>query len=344
MKSPLLLAAAAALVATASCSKKAPEASSESVPVIGVSVPAADHGWTAGVGYWAEKTIADNPEGVNWVYQKAADAKTQSDQVEAMLAKGIDTLVILPSDSDSLLPVLRKAKDQGVYIVTVDRGLSDRSADVYVAGDNKAFGRKSLEFIADKLGGKGKIVILEGIPCTVNTERVDGAKEVLAKYPEIEVLGSQPANWNRQEAYKVMQAYLVKFDHIDAVWAADDDMALGVEQAIRESGRGDEMFIMGGAGMKEIVKKVLDKDPLYPADTSYPPSMIAAGIHLGLAAALYGGDETAVAENIPAHLGVRADQLAKEPAADGAQRDVVLDVQLITPENAADFYFPDSAF
>ncbi|MCK5801690.1 MAG: substrate-binding domain-containing protein, partial [Lentisphaeria bacterium] len=151
----------------------------------------------------------------------------------------------------------------------------------------------------------------------------DAAMEVFNAAPGIEVLGAQPGLWSREKALAVMQTFLTQFKQIDAVWASDDDMALGCETAIREAGRAREMWILGGAGMKDIVKKVMDKDPMYPADTTYPPSMIATGIHLAVAA-LRDGQSKKVAEFFPRH--------------------VVLDCDLITPENAKNYYFPDSVY
>ena len=338
MKS-LLLATAALCTFVAGCSKQTTEASK---PSIGVAIPAADHGWTAGVGWWADKTIADHPE-INWQCQRAADNKTQVDQVEAMLAKGVDALVLQPVDSDSLIQTVRRARDQGVYVVTVDRGLRDSSADLYVAGNNTTFGSKAAEFMAEKLGGKGKIVILRGISCIVDTERFDGAKAVFDKFPDIQILGDQPGNWNREKAHDVMQDFLTKFDHIDAVWAADDDMALGAEQAIREAGRQDEMWIVGGACMKEIVKRIMDGDAMYPVNVTYPPEMIAAG--MGLAAArLTGAKGDAIAALLPPQLGIDPAAAAAALQSSGKQADFILETKVVTPENAKDFYFPESPF
>lgn len=311
-------------------------------PHIGVSIPAATHGWPAGVGWWAEQTMKQYPD-VDWEFQRAANATEQASQIDAMVQKGINGLVVLPFDSDTPLPSIKKAKAQGVYIVSIDRGLREPVADLYLAGDNKSFGTKSAQYMVDKLGGKGTIVILRGMPVEIDTERYESAMKVFKDHPGIKVLGAQPGNWNKQDAHAVMQNFLTQFDKIDAVWASDDDMALGCEQAIREAGRSNEMWILGGAGMKEIVKKVMDKDAQYPADITYPPGMIAAGIHLAVAG-LKDGNEKAIYDKIPAHLKIDKDLLLAAPATDGKQRSIKLDLQLITPENAKEFYFKDSVY
>jgi ribose transport system substrate-binding protein len=137
------------------------------------------------------------------------------------------------------------------------------------------------------------------------------------KGTDIKVLDSKYANWNRDDGFKVMQDFLTRFPHIDGVWAQDDDIALGVLDALRQAKREKEMFVVGGAGMKEMVKRVMDRDTLTPVDIIYSPSMIAVAIEL-----------TAV------HF------VAKLPV----NGNYILDSPLITPENATQYYFPSSPF
>ncbi|MEM8874562.1 MAG: ABC transporter substrate-binding protein [Planctomycetota bacterium] len=325
------------------CAGDEPVGESDAPPKVGVSIPTATHGWPAGVGYWAQETIDAYPD-IEWTYQKADSAEKQSAQIDAMVEAGVQTLVVLPMNSDTLLPALRRAKDRGVYIVSVDRGLSDPIADLYVAGDNARFGQVAAEFMAEQLNGTGKIVVLRGMTVEIDNERFSAFEEEIGKHAGIEILDVQHGEWNREKSYNVFAAMLQQHPEIDAVWASDDDMALGVEKALNEAGRTEEMWILGGAGMKDIVKRVRDGDRLFPANVTYPPGMIAAGIHLGAAHAT-GQPETAVADAIPDHLNLDTTQLSDEPTSTGGdQRDVRIGIQLVTPENAEQFYFPDSVY
>lgn len=300
-----------------------PESSAQPARVrIGVSVPAADHGWTAGIGWWAQQVMRMYPD-IEWVYATAQNPEKQIADIEDMMARGVTGLVVLATESAPITPVAKKAKQRGIYIVNVDRGFLEPVADIFLEGDNKAFGRRSAEYMVERLGGKGQIVILRGIPSTVDTDRYEAAMAVFNRYPDIKVLAAQPGMWNQQKALEVMHSYLAQFKKIDAVWASDDDMALGCERAIREAGRAGEMWILGGAGMKDIVKRVMERDPMYPADITYPPSMIGAGIHLCVAS-LRDGKQKQVSQFMPKHL--------------------ILDVELITPDNAKDYYFPSSVY
>lgn len=288
---------------------------------IGISVPAADHGWTAGVIYWAKQAMALHPE-VDWVFQTADSSSKQVSDIETMMTQGVDGLVVLAMESGPLTPVAEKVHQRGIFLVNVDRGFIKPVADVFLEGDNVAFGRKSAEYLAQKLGGKGDILVLQGIPSTVNTDRVNAAMEVFKRYPGIHVLDSQSGMWNRQKARDVMQTMLVKFPKVDAIWAQDDDMALGAEKALQEAGR-TGVWMLGGAGMKDIVKRVMDGDKTIPADITYPPSMIATGIHLA-ASSLRDGQLSKVKQFLPRHM--------------------MIDVELVEQNNAKDFYFPDSVY
>lgn len=294
---------------------------------IGVSIPTADHGWTGGIVWWAQKAIKEwEAKDANLEFHLVtADAPPkQVADVEDLMAKNIDALVILPHDSAPLTPVCEKAHKEGVKVVVVDRGLTKPVSDIYVAGDNPGMGRVAGEFMAKEMGGKGKIVVLEGIPCVINTERVEGFKDVMKQYADIEILDSQPAHWSTQKGLEVMENYLQKYKQIDAVWAQDDDVLKGVLQAYKESGRKDIKLMVGGAGSKDMIKMVMDGDPLVRADVTYPPSMVATAI--SMAAMSLRGDKL---------NGFYQEQIPSK---------IILAAELVTKENAKNHYFPDSIF
>ena len=110
----------------------------------------------------------------------------------------------------------------------MDRALSDDTIqNLYVAGDNPGMGKIAARYLIDKLGGQGDIVVLRGLPTVIDDQRFDAFMELI-KNTQIKVLASQYANWKRDDGFKVMQDFLTRFPKIDAVWAQDDDIALGV--------------------------------------------------------------------------------------------------------------------
>ena len=288
---------------------------------VAVSIPAADHGWTAGIVYHAKAAAEEINKAFPDVDVVVKTSPSAADQVSALedlsASRKLDALVILPYTSEELTQPVKAIKDMGTFITVVDRGLTDEGIqDLYLAGDNIAVGANTAKFMIDKLGGKGDIVVLRGIPTVIDDERIKGFEDTI-KGTDIKILDIQYANWNSDEAFKLMQDYLAKYPHIDAVWANDDDMLLGVLEAVKQSGRTDIKLALGGNGMKDIVKKVIDGDEMTPVETPYPPAMIKTAIYMTVA-------------NLVGQAPVR-----------GA---VKLDAPLITKDNAAEYYFPDSPF
>lgn len=315
-KRALGLLSAAALAALTSTSTLA-----QDKKTIAVSIPAATHGWTGGVVYHAEqaaKEIKAAFPNIDVLVKTSPSATAQVSALEDLSAgKKLDALVILPFTSEELTGPVEQVKANGTFIAVVDRGLTDPSIqDLYVAGDNIAVGANTAKWMAEKLGNKGQIVVLRGIPTVIDDERIKGFTDVMSK-TDIKILDIQYANWNQDEAFTLMQDYLAKYPQIDAVWANDDDMLLGVLEAIKQSGRSEIKYALGGNGMKDVIELVKAKDAVTPVSTPYPPSMIKSAIYM--TAAQFTGQSP-------------------------MRGNFKLDAPLITPENADQFYFPDSPF
>jgi ribose transport system substrate-binding protein len=254
---------------------------------IGVSIPSADHGWTGGINYYANSTATALQKmfpGLKVVVKAGAwaDPGQQANDLEDFATvQKVDALVVLPVQSDPLTgPVAEFKKKTGAFITVVDRGLKDPSIqDLYVAGDNPGLGRVSGEYFKKALNGKGDIVVLRGIPTVIDTQRYDAFVDAI-KGTDIKILANQFANWNRDDGFKVMQDFLTRFKHIDAVWAQDDDIAVGVLEAIKQAHREGEMWVVGGAGMQDFINKVANGDKTVPVDVLYPPAMIATAMYL----------------------------------------------------------------
>ncbi|WGD31044.1 ABC transporter substrate-binding protein [Ancylobacter sp. WKF20] len=321
MERRTFLTTGAIAAAAATAGLATPAAAQGKKAVIGVSIPSATHGFMGGLNWHAQETIkrlkATYPN-LDFVLATAGAVGKQVNDIEDMMAtRNIDALVVLPFESEPLTSPVKAVKDAGKWVTVVDRGLSQPGIeDLYVAGDNVAFGRVAGEYFKANLKSGAKIVVLRGIPTTLDNERVE-AFQAAIKGSGIEIIDMQHGNWNRDKAFAVMQDYLSKHKKIDAVWAADDDMALGVMEAIAQAGRQKEMWIVGGAGMKEIIKRVMDKDPQIPVDVSYTPAQISTALEV---TALRFVSDTPVYGRF------------------------IIGSTLITPENAAQFYFPNSPF
>ena len=289
---------------------------------LGVAIPTATHGFTGGIVWWAneaKKELEHAHPDLKIIIKTAAGAPEQANQLQDLVTVNkINALVVFPFESASLTQPVAQVKKKGVYVTVVDRGLTDTSAqDAYVAGDNTAFGKLPAEYLAKTMDGKGDIVALRGIPTTLDNERWAAFESVIKQHPDMKILDAKYANWNRDDAFKVMQDYLTRFKHIDAVWAADDDMMIGVLKAIDQAKRTDIKQVFGGAGSKEAVKRIMDGDKLVQADVSYSPKFIYDAIKLTAEARLRG-------ESLPATT--------------------IIPSVLITKDNAKQFYYPNSPF
>jgi ribose transport system substrate-binding protein len=289
---------------------------------IGVSYPTPTHAWAAGMNWHAEQAEirleALYPD-VDLILINSPDPAAQASALEDLVSiHGIDALVVLPFESEPLTDPVINVKSTGALITVVDRGLSQPGIeDIYVAGNNPELGRISAQYMMTRLEDGDNIVILRGIPTLIDNERFDAFMAEI-EGSGINVLDHKHANWNRDDGFEVMQDFLSRFPDIDAVWAQDDDIAIGVVAALEQAGRtGDGMFVVGGAGMKETIRGIMDGNELVPVDVLYPPSMIATAMDVTVAA---------LNSNGPV-----AGRYIQGPT-------------LITPENAAQFYFPDSPF
>jgi len=292
---------------------------------VGVSVPSADHGWTAGLLWWAKKAVNDikaKDKDVTFYVVAASSGGKQVSDVEDLMVKGIDALVILPHNPATLQKVIEEAYDSGIYTVVVDRELPKAAQHVFIAGDNPGLGEVGGKWLAKEMNGKGKVVVLEGMSIPINKQRVDAFNNVMKTFPNIQILDSQPADWSTQKALRLMENYLQKHSHIDAVWCQDDDMLKGVMQAIKESGRTEIKTVLGGAGSKDIIKMIMEGNPIVRATVTYSPSMVASGVVFGVKGA----------------RGEKVGSLYHTPSR------VILAADLVVKENADAYYYPTAAF
>ncbi len=287
---------------------------------IGVSVPLARHGWTGAVIWWAKDEIARLGQQygqVEFIFVTANSPEKQIEDLRDLTRQGVKALVVLPVSDEPLADVLEEAHQAGIFIVAVDRISPQLARDVLVTADNAALGRLCGEIVAETLEGQGKIVIMEALPSSINTQRVEGFKEVIARYPDLSILDSQHVNWNPVTGQEVMEKYLRDHPHLDAIWTGDDSVLIRVIKVYRQSGRDDLKLILGLGGAKEVLKMIIDGEPLVPVTINYPASIIADSI-----------------------------RVAVEHVVDGKAFDPVVDIdcQLVDKNNAREFYDPASLY
>ncbi len=199
---------------------------------------------------------------------KLADAQgKQANQIRALrsfIAQRVDAIILAPIVETGWDLVLAEAKRAGVPVFLVDRGVQVRSDDVYVtliASDFVEEGRMAGEWLASKTGGKARIVQLEGTTGAAPAiDRRKGFEEAIAGHPEMKIVKSQPADFTRAKGKEVMEALLkAQRGGIDAVYAHNDDMALGAVQAIEEAGLkpGEDVIIISVDAVKQAFEAMI---------------------------------------------------------------------------------------
>ena len=183
------------------------------------------------------------------------DSATQVQDVEDLLAGGIDLLLISPLTSDALTDVCQKAMDQGIPVITLDRNV-ECEVTSFIGAENKPMGVASADKVAKMLGSKGNIVEIQGTAgASATVDRHDGFTEQLAaEYPDIKVISDQYCDYLREDAMKFMEDTLQRFGkgEINAVYCHNDEMALGALEAIKAAGREDEGILLIGMDGTEV--------------------------------------------------------------------------------------------
>ena len=206
--------------------------------------------------------------GVNLIVQAAereVDVEKQMQIIENLIQTKVAALCVTPSGSREIVPAIEKANRAGIPVVIVDtrvdsKAMSESSAKIasFIGSDNYEGGKLAGEFIAKKLGGKGKVAVLEGIPGhETGDSRLKGFREALKATPEIQIVASQTANWERDQGFNVFQNILQSHPDVQAVFACSDLMALGAVEAIAAAKKTGQITVIGFDASDEARKAVL---------------------------------------------------------------------------------------
>ncbi|MER5377596.1 substrate-binding domain-containing protein [Streptomyces sp. NPDC002553] len=200
------------------------------------------------------------------------DASQQANQLQNFTSSGVDSIIVNPVDSDAAGPSVRSAGKADIPVIAVDRGVNKATTDALVASDNVAGGELAAKTVAEKLGGNGKIVILQGQAGTsAARERADGFAKGLKAFPGIQVLAQQPADFDRTKGLDVMSNLLQAHPDVQGVIAANDEMALGAIKALGAKA-GTSVQVVGFDGTPDGLKAV-EEGTLY-ASVAQQPSQL----------------------------------------------------------------------
>ncbi|WP_428954560.1 ABC transporter permease/substrate-binding protein [Streptomyces sp. cg35] len=212
------------------------------------------------------------------------DASQQANQLQNFTSEGMGAVIVNPVDSDAVGPSVRGANDAGIPVVAADRGVNKAKTATLVASDNVAGGKQAAKTLADKLGGKGTIVILQGQAGTsASRERGAGFAAGIKEFPGIKVVAKQPADFDRTKGLDVMTNLLQSHADIDGVFAENDEMALGAIKALG-SKAGTSVQVVGFDGTPDGFKAV-EAGTLYASVAQQPRELGKTAVQNAIRAA-----------------------------------------------------------
>lgn len=212
------------------------------------------------------------------------DAAGQEQQIQNLVNRGVDAIIVNPGDAEALRLPLEDAAAAGVVVISVDQEI-DGEGVVNVVIDQTEWARISARWLAEQLGGEGDIVLIEGfVGHPANTARMTGVEEVLAEYPDINVVGRETGSWDQATGQQVMSDFLASLPNIDGVWT-QDGMATGVLTAIRTANPEEWPIVTGEARASYIQQwnEILEERPDFQSiGVVNPPGIAANGLRVAV--------------------------------------------------------------
>jgi ribose transport system substrate-binding protein len=267
LKTILLAGAALAVCATA--------ASARDLKAVGISVGSMGNPFfvalSKGAEFEARKTNPDvKVTAVGFDY----DLGKQNTQIDNFIAAGVDLILLNPGDPKAIEPAIKRAQAAGIVVVAVDTAA--QGANATVETNNTQAGTIACDYLIDRMGGKGSLIILNGPQVSSVIERVNGCKAVIGKHPDIKLLSAdQDGKGSREGGLATMQTLLTRFTSIDGLFAINDPTAIGAELAARQMHRGTfPITSVDGAPDAETALKD-PKSKEFIATASQDPFMMA---------------------------------------------------------------------
>lgn len=263
---------------------------------IGILAPAVTHGWVAAVAYNAEVRSEELSDKIEYQIQTSSNAEEMTSQLDDLLTWGAQAIVAFPQWEGMEVPI-QQAIDDGITVVNFDIEIA--ADGVYrVAGDNEDMGVQGANYIVEKIGETGIVVMLE-VPTSgsVSELRKKGFVDTMADIaPDMEII-TYATKFTREDGLKDFADILTSNPQIDAVYSMDDETSIGVLQAINEAGRTDIKVVTGGGGMQEYFRMMPENEDIWIQSALYSPAMVMDAVDM--AVAILDGDTVEEVKIIP---------------------------------------------
>ncbi|WP_455351583.1 substrate-binding domain-containing protein [Streptomyces sp. SYSU K217416] len=253
---------------------------------IGFAGPQADHGWLNAINENAKSRAAKYSEVKLEITEGSNDTAAQIGQVQTLINKKVDVLVILPADGKALTQVGLQAMKAGIPVINLDRIFASPQAyRCWIGGDNYGMGLNAGRYIGEQLKDKPGATVIElaGMDnLELTKQRTQGFDDALKNYPNIKKVARQAAEFTVESGQAKMAQLLQAQKQFDALWNHDDDQGVGALRAIQQAGR-DDFLMVGGAGAKSAMDAIKADNSVLKATVLYPPTMAASAIDLARA-------------------------------------------------------------
>lgn len=283
----LLLAVLALLTALAGCSQGKTASPEETEKVkIGVLVPWGEADWNAGLAYYARQRCEELSQAGEIEYQLyvSGDASEMAEQADRLRRWGAQGVVYYPY-WDGMGKPLQQLLDTGAWVVSIDYGLGLEGAS-RVTGDHELLGRRSAQYLVDKLGTDGLVIALNDPTAgNLSTLRQKGFEEKMIELAPNMKRETFAVSFDREKARQEFARILSTHPQIDGVFSMDDQVSLGVLDALEEAGRTDVQVITGGGGRQEYLARMGEEADRWLETGLYSPAMAAEAVDNALALA-----------------------------------------------------------
>jgi ribose transport system substrate-binding protein len=306
----ILLTAAVVCVFLFGCGRR--EKADDQKPTIALALKTLNNPFFIDMEKGARAAAAKLP--INLVVQggeREMDVEKQMQIVENLIQRGVDAICLVPTGSKEIVPAIVKANRANIPVLILDNKINDETLAeagghiaTFIGSDNIEGGRIAGRYLAGKLGGQGKIAILEGVPGQeAGDQRLSGFLEAVGAHRDIEVVASQAANFERGRAFNVFQNILQSHPEVQALFSCSDNMALGAIEAITAAGRTGDIIVVGFDAIDDA-RLAIKKGTMNGSLAQYPSEIGRLGIEY--AYKLLNG------ETIPKYVPTKIEMITKQ--------------------------------
>jgi ribose transport system substrate-binding protein len=200
---------------------------------------------------------------------KPDNIEEQTRLVEDWIVRKPAAFVFVPVDYNALVPSMQKVNKAGIPVVNFNNRIKDVDVVTYIGSDDETIGYEITKYLIKAMGNQGKLIHIDGVPAAITAQnRKKGMERALKEFPKVELLASQPGNYRRLPAVQVFENLMQRFPVIDGVMCANDDMAVGVAEALAAAGRGGKTKVVGVDAIPDGAAAIMDGKMLATADFS----------------------------------------------------------------------------